>query len=301
VIWGIVDAVSSLSPQGRVTGFRGGPAGILANDSMPLSDDIVKSYRNSGGFDLLGTSRSKIDTPEKLAKCRSVLEGLAVDALVIIGGDDSNTNAAVLAEYLVGVGSAVTVIGVPKTIDGDMQNALVETTFGFDSAVRVYAELVSNISRDTLSGRKYYHFVRLMGRAASHITMEVALQTQPTIALIAEEVAAKKQTLYAIVSQIAEVVKERADRGKHYGVILVPEGIIEFIPEMRALISELNQIIAEHHEYLASLSGFTEQSEYLHRKLSRDTSYTFSGLPIDIQRQLLMDRDPHGNVALSRI
>jgi len=301
VIWGIVDAIGSLSPRGQVTGFRGGPAGILANDVMPLSADTVQSYRNSGGFDLLGTSRSKIDTPEKLAKCRSVLDGLALDALVIIGGDDSNTNAAVLAEYLVSVGSAVTVIGVPKTIDGDMQNALVETTFGFDSAVRVYAELVSNISRDTLSGRKYYHFVRLMGRAASHITMEVALQTQPTMALIAEEVAAKKQTLYAIVSQIAEVVKERADQGKHYGVILVPEGIIEFIPEMRALISELNQIIEEHHEYLASLSGFTEQSEYLHRKLSRDTSYIFSGLPIDIQRQLLMDRDPHGNVALSRI
>ncbi|MEN9836057.1 MAG: hypothetical protein RL011_2250 [Pseudomonadota bacterium] len=301
VIWGVVDAVMDGTPGSRVTGFYGGPAGILAGRTVTLDRQALEPYRNAGGFDLLGTSRSKIDSPEKLATCRRVLDQLGLDALVIIGGDDSNTNAALLAEYLKSVGSTVAVIGVPKTIDGDLQNSFVETTFGFDSAVRVYSELVSNISRDTLSGRKYYHFVRLMGRAASHITMEVALQTQPTIALIAEEVAAKRQTLGALVEEIAGVIKARADQGKNYGVVLVPEGIIEFIPEMRALIEELNAIIAAHKEYLDSLSGFTEQSEYMNRKLSRDASYTFSSLPIDIQRQLLMDRDPHGNVALSRV
>ena len=301
VIWGVVDAVMNGASGSRVTGFYGGPAGVLAGRTVNLDPRAIESYRNAGGFDLLGTSRSKIDTPEKLATCKRVLDDLKLDALVIIGGDDSNTNAAVLAEYLASVGSQVAVIGVPKTIDGDLQNAFVETTFGFDSAVRVYAELVSNISKDTLSGRKYYHFVRLMGRAASHITMEVALQTQPTLALVAEEVAAKRQTLGALVEEIANVIKARAEQGKNYGVILVPEGIIEFIPEMRALIEELNGIIAAHKEYIDSLSGFTEQSEYMNRKLSRDASYTFSSLPIDIQRQLLMDRDPHGNVALSRV
>lgn len=301
VIWGIVEGLKSLHEDSQVIGFRGGPSGILNDYATELTPEALGHYHNTGGFDILGSGRTKIETPEQFAKCREVLEKHKIDALVIIGGDDSNTNAALLAEYFVQVKSPVKVLGVPKTIDGDLKNPYVETSFGFDTAVRLYAELISNISRDALSARKYYHFIRLMGRSASHITLESALQTQPNLALISEEIALAKMTLRDVVEKIGACVKERAKVGKNYGVILVPEGLVEFVPEVKALIKELNQILAEHKEYFAELSGFTEQSEYVHRKLSKDSAYVFGTMPIDIQRQLLMDRDPHGNVQVSRI
>ena len=301
VIWGLLDALAAARRPLAVLGFLGGAGGLLSNRSRLLNAEDLENYRNTGGFDLLGTGRTKIATPEQFAKALEVCRLHELDALVVIGGDDSNTNAASLAEYFKAAAARTAIIGVPKTIDGDLKNRYIEITFGFDSAVRLYSELISNIARDALSGRKYYHFIRLMGRAASHITLECGLQTQPTITLIAEEVAAQKMTLAAIVEQLAAVIKARADQGQDYGIILVPEGLIEFIPEMRTLIQELNHLLADHKDYISTLSGFTEQSEYLHRKLSRDASYTFSSLPLDIQRQLLMDRDPHGNVALSRV
>jgi pyrophosphate--fructose-6-phosphate 1-phosphotransferase len=305
VIWGIADGLTALATGSgelpRLVGFRGGPSGILDDKTFELTARNIERYRNTGGFDLLGSGRTKIETPEQFARCRDVLEKHKLDVLVIIGGDDSNTNAAALAEYLLAQGSKVRVIGVPKTIDGDLKNRYVQTSFGFDTAVRVYSELIANIARDALSAKKYYHFVRLMGRSASHITLEAALQTQVNLALIAEEVAASGKTLRQVVEDVGALIKERALHGKNYGLILVPEGLIEFIPEVKALIKELNDILAEHKDYVATLSGFTEKSEYVNRKLSKDASYTFASFPIDIQRQLLLERDPHGNVVVSLI
>jgi pyrophosphate--fructose-6-phosphate 1-phosphotransferase len=305
VIWGLLDALATLGAPGtgqpELTGFLGGPAGILDDRVRPVTSADFGAYRNTGGFDLLGSGRTKIESPAQLERCRAVLEARGLDALVIVGGDDSNTNAAVLAEHLARHGSPVRVVGVPKTIDGDLKNEWVETSFGFDTAVRVYAELVANVARDTLSARKYYHFVRLMGRSASHITVECALQTRPNVALVAEEIAARGQTLQQIVEELGAVIKRRAEAGKNFGMVLVPEGLIEFIPEMQTLIAELNQILVEHKDYVATLNGFTDQSDFVHRKLGKDASYTFSRLPLDLQRQLLHDRDPHGNVIVSQI
>jgi pyrophosphate--fructose-6-phosphate 1-phosphotransferase len=301
VVWGLLDGLKSLSPDARVIGFRSGPAGIVDDKHVEITPESLAEFKNTGGFDLLGTGRAKIETPEQFARCRAVLERHGADVLAIIGGDDSNTNAALLAEYFLAHGCKTRVIGVPKTIDGDLKNRYVEISFGYDTAVRLYSELVANIARDALSARKYYHFIRLMGRSASHITLEVALQTQPNMALISEEVAAGAQTLADVVARIGECIKARARAGKNYGVVLVPEGLIEFIPEVKALIRELNEILAGHRDYVQTLSGFTAQSEFVHRKLSRDASHVFASMPIDIQRQLLMDRDPHGNVQVSRI
>ena len=301
VISGIFDALMGLSPNSVLLGFNKGPSGILEDDYTELTKAIIDEFRNTGGFDLLGSGRTKISTPEQFAKCREIVDRHRLDALVVIGGDDSNTNAALLAEYFKKEGSPTQVIGVPKTIDGDLKNQYVEASFGFDTAVRVYSELIANLERDALSARKYYHFVRLMGRSASHITLEAAFQTQPNIALVGEEIADKQMTLKELVEHISQIIVKRAEDGKNYGIVLVPEGLIEFIPEMGQLISELNQLIAEHKNYMDSLHGFTAQSEYINGKLSKDASYTFSGLPIDIQRQLLMDRDPHGNVQVSQI
>lgn len=301
VLWGLLDGLFELCGTTTLTGFLGGPGGILTDNTCLLSKERIDQYRNSGGFDLIGTGRTKLSTTADFARCRVVLEQHQLDALVVIGGDDSNTNAAVLAEYLVAQGSSVRILGVPKTIDGDLKNTHVEASFGFDTAVKIYAELIANIARDALSTRKYYHFIRLMGRSASHITLEAALATRPNLAIISEEVAARGLTLRQLVVEIGDMVKVRAEQGKNFGIILVPEGLIEFIPEIKALIRELNQVLAEHAIYCASLSGFTEQSEYVLHKLSRDAVYTFSNLPIGIQRELLMARDPHGNVVVSLI
>lgn len=301
VLWGLLAGLTQLCAAPELIGFAGGPQGILNEDLRRLDQNVLNTYRNSGGFDAIGTGRTKIESREQLVRCHEILQKHQIDALVIIGGDDSNTNSAVLAEYFASIGSTISVIGVPKTIDGDLRNAWVETSFGFDTAVRVYAEMIANIGRDVLSTRKYYHFVRLMGRSASHITLEAALQTQPTLALISEEIAERQLTLGQLVDELANLIVRRAKDGKDFGLILVPEGVIEFIPEIRALISELNQLLANQRAFFKQLNGFTAQSEWLHRKLSKDASYTFSSLPIDIQRQLLMERDPHGNVVVSRI
>ena len=301
VVAGIFEGIRRAHKESALTGFSGGPSGILKNQYLQITPELIGAYRNTGGFDLLGTGRTKLESAEDFATCARVFAQHDFDAFVIIGGDDSNTNAAFLAEYLRGAGSKTCVIGVPKTIDSDLRGPWTETSFGFDTAVRVYAELIANIAKDALSGRKYYHFIRLMGRSASHITLEAALQTQPNVALISEEIARQSLSMRDIIDRVAGVIAMRAENGLNHGVVLVPEGLIEFVPEMRALIDDLNDVIAAHKDYMDSLRGFTAQIEYLAGRLRRESAATLAALPIDIQRQLIMDRDPHGNVALSRI
>jgi diphosphate-dependent phosphofructokinase len=301
VIAGLYDALQELSSDSVLYGFRGGPGGILKEDIVEITSEMVAEYRNSGGFDMIGSGRTKIESPDQFAKTLSVVQAQKLDALVIIGGDDSNTNAALLAEYFAAEDQPTAVIGVPKTIDGDLKTGLIETSFGFDTATKTYAELIGNIERDANSARKYWHFIKLMGRSASHIALECALQTQPNVCIISEEVAELNQTIDHLVDRIVEIIAGRAVQGNNFGVVLVPEGLIEFIPEMKKLISELNDILAESADYFGTLHTFEAQSEYINRKLSRDSSYVFSSLPNEIQRQLLMDRDPHGNVQVSRI
>ncbi|MCK4907923.1 MAG: diphosphate--fructose-6-phosphate 1-phosphotransferase, partial [Spirochaetes bacterium] len=268
---------------------------------IDITDEYLAEFRNTGGFDIIGSGRTKLETEEQFETCAQVMKKLGVTSLVVIGGDDSNTNAALLAEYFKSKDISIQVIGVPKTIDGDLKTREIPISFGFDTACKVYSELVGNIARDSNSAKKYWHFIKLMGRSASHIALETALQTHPNICLIGEEVDKKQQTLDNIVGNIVDVILKRSNNGCDYGIALIPEGLIEFIPEMKALIAELNDILAENEKHFSTLSGFTEQSEFINHKLSRDTSYTFSSLPWDIQRQLLMDRDPHGNVQVSRI
>lgn len=286
VVTGIFDAIQSLNPQSALIGFLGGPSGIINGKYKELSEAIVAPFRNQGGFDLLGSGRIKIETEEQLQASLKTVQTAKLDGLVIIGGDDSNTNAALLAEYFLGKGCATRVIGVPKTIDGDLKNAFIETSFGFDTACKVYSEMIGNIARDSLSARKYTHFIRLMGRSASHITLECALSTCPNIALIGEEILAQKKTLFQITEEICDVICKRSEAGKDYGIILIPEGLIEFIPEIRLLIKEINL-------HLANASS--------EMNLSRESQACFQILPEKIQKQLLLERDPHGNVNVSFI
>lgn len=301
VVSGIHDSVRALDSDSRVLGIRGGLGGLLADRVWELPSEDVDAVRNSGGFDLLGSGRDKLETDAHFERCHEVLRSREIDALAVVGGDDSNTNAALLAEYLLARQSDVRVVGVPKTIDGDLRNVHVETSFGFDTAVRVYASLISNLCRDAVSAHRYWHFVRLMGRSASHVTLEAAFQTRPNVALISEEIHQRGIQLQQVVDQLAETIVARAERGLDYGVVLIPEGLIEALPDMRALILRLNRVMGEHRAHFESLGGFTDRSEWINGKLDRDTSYTFSCLPIDIQRGLLMDRDPHGNVQVSHI
>lgn len=301
VIAGILDAMRKSNPQSKFYGFLGGPGGILKDKLIELTPAFVDQYRNTGGFDIIGSGRTKLETEEQFETCARICAERQINALVIIGGDDSNTNAALLAEYFAKKEIDITVVGVPKTIDGDLKNDFVEVSFGFDTATKVYSELVGNIERDANSARKYWHFIKLMGRSASHIALECALQTQPNIALISEEVAAKQKTLNEIVEEIAVIIGKRAEQGENFGVILVPEGLIESIPEMGVLIGELNNLMAVNANYFNTLNTFEDQAEWINKKLSKDSSYVFSSLPNNIQRQLLMDRDPHGNVQVSRI
>ncbi len=301
VISGIYDAMKRGNDASRLYGFIGGPAGILDEKYIEITGKYVDRYRNTGGFDIIGSGRTKIESEEQFKRCREVLEELGIASLVIIGGDDSNTNAAMLAEYLEENNSDITVLGVPKTIDGDMRNGDIEMSFGFDTATKTYSELIGNIGRDAASARKYWHFIKLMGRSASHICLECALRTRPNIAIISEEVEAEGITLNDIVRNIVDTIVRRSDNGEDFGIVLVPEGLIEYIPEMKTLIAELNSLLAEHGAYFNTLRSFEDQAEWVNKNLSRDSSYTFSSLPNDIQRQLLMDRDPHGNVQVSRI
>ncbi len=301
VIAGLFDALKAAHKTNKLYGFLGGPAGVVEAKYIEISNALVNQYRNTGGFDIIGSGRTKLDTVEQYEKTRQTLRALNIGTLVIIGGDDSNTNAALLAEYFAAHTVPIQVIGVPKTIDGDLKNAQIATSFGFDTAVKTYSELIGNICRDANSAKKYWHFIKLMGRSASHISLEAALQTQPNVTIISEEVAAKKLTLRQIVAEIVGVITARAAHKKNFGVVLVPEGLIEFVPEVKALIDELNELLAKDDAFFATLKTFDDQAQFVNRHLTPASSQVFSSLPLVIQEQLLMDRDPHGNVQVSRI
>ncbi len=301
VIAGLFDGLKAANPGNTLFGFLGGPSGLIENKYQILEAGTIDAFRNTGGFDIIGSGRTKLETTEQFDRVAANCQQHGIHALVIIGGDDSNTNACLLAEYFLKKQVKVQVIGCPKTIDGDLKNEQIETSFGFDTATKVYSELIGNIERDANSAKKYWHFIKLMGRSASHIALECALQTQPNVTLISEEVAAKKQTLKQIVEQVATVVRERAAAKRNFGVVLIPEGLIEFVPEMKALISELNDLLARNDAHFKSLPTTDEQLQFVSSKLSAVSSQVFNSMPHTIQIQLLMDRDPHGNVQVSRI
>ncbi len=301
VIFGLFDGIKKGNKDSKLFGFLQGPSGILDDDLVEIDQKLIDEFKNTGGFDIIGSGRTKLETNEQYDRCIEVCKKREIDAIVIIGGDDSNTNAAVLAEYFKDKNSGISVIGCPKTIDGDLKNEYIEASFGFDTATKTYSELIGNIQKDANSSKKYWHFIKLMGRSASHIGLECALQTQPNICIISEEVEANKSTLNEVVNDITQIIKNRAKDGNNFGVALIPEGLIEFIPEMKILIQELNDLIANHSEYFNSLNTFELQSEWVNKNLTKDSSYVFSSLPNNIQRQLLLDRDPHGNVQVSLI
>ncbi len=301
VIAGIFDGIKSLNSKSELYGFLGGPSGVVDNKYMKLTSNIVDEYRNTGGFDIICSGRTKLETPEQFDKAAENCKKLGISALVVIGGDDSNTNACLLAEYYLANDVPIQVVGCPKTIDGDLKNEYIEASFGFDTATRVYSELIGNIQRDCNSSRKYWHFIKLMGRSASHIALECGLQTQANVTLISEEIEDRNRTIEDIVDEICKVIIKRADNGLNFGVVLIPEGLIEFIPEMRKLITELNDILADHGDTFAKLQSTDEKMVFLNHHLSKESSYVFSSLPQTIQLQLAMDRDPHGNVQVSLI
>ncbi len=300
VICGIFDAVKKLNPENKLYGFLMGPGGLVNHDYKELTAEIIDEYRNTGGFDMIGSGRTKLEKEDQFEKGLEIIRELNIKAIVIIGGDDSNTNACVLAEYYAAKNYGVQVIGCPKTIDGDLKNDQIETSFGFDTATKVYSELIGNIERDCNSARKYWHFVKLMGRSASHIALECALQCQPNVCIISEEVEKKDMSLNQIVEQIAGVVADRASRGDNYGVVLIPEGLIEFIPSIGRLIDELNDLLAAHGADYKDLDK-DAQREYILAHLSKENAETFATLPSGVARQLSLDRDPHGNVQVSLI
>ena len=300
VIAGIFDGIKNMNPESRLYGFILGPGGLIDHNYEELTADIIDEYRNTGGFDIIGSGRTKLETQEQFEKGLEILKELDIKALVIIGGDDSNTNACVLAEYYAQKEAGVQVIGCPKTIDGDLKNDWIETSFGFDTACKVYSEVIGNIQRDCNSARKYWHFIKLMGRSASHIALECALQVQPNICLISEEIEAKNQSLDDIVQYIADIVAKRAENGNNFGTVLIPEGLIEFIPAMKALIAELNEYLAHHEEEFKRIKR-SRQMAHIIDKLSPVNSKIFASLPENVARQLTLDRDPHGNVQVSLI
>lgn len=300
VISGLFDAVKKLNPENQLYGFLMGPGGLVEHHYVEITKDFLDPYRNTGGFDMIGSGRTKLEKEEQFEKGLEILKKLDIKALVIIGGDDSNTNACVLAEYYAAKEYGIQVIGCPKTIDGDLKNEQIETSFGFDTATKTYAELIGNIERDCNSARKYWHFIKVMGRSASHIALECALQTQPNICLISEEIQEKDQTLNEIVENIASVVAHRAHDGNNFGVVVIPEGLIEFIPAIGRLIGELNDLLAAHGADYKDLDK-DAQRKYILEHLSEANRSTFETLPEDVARQLSLDRDPHGNVQVSLI
>lgn len=300
VISGLFDGIKRIHRDSRLFGFVMGPGGLVDHKYIELTSSIIDEYRNTGGFDIIGSGRTKLETKKQFDKGLEILKELDITALVIIGGDDSNTNAAVLAEYYKQVGAGVQVIGCPKTIDGDLKNDLIETSFGFDTATKVYSEVIGNIQRDCNSAKKYWHFIKLMGRSASHIALECALQTQPNVCIISEEIEAKNLTLQDIVNQLADVVAARAAEGNNFGTVLVPEGLIEFIPAVGRLIAELNDLLAKEEKAFGALDR-EAQRQWVIKHLSADNAKTYEALPEGVARQLTLDRDPHGNVQVSLI
>ena len=300
VISGLFDGIKKLNPNNKLYGFILGPGGLVDHNYKELTADIIDEYRNTGGFDIIGSGRTKLEKEEQFEKGYEILKELGIKALVIIGGDDSNTNACVLAEYYAAKNYGVQVIGCPKTIDGDLKNEMIETSFGFDTACKTYSEVIGNIERDCNSARKYWHFIKLMGRSASHIALECALQTQPNICIISEEVEAKNMSLDDVVTSIAQAVANRAAEGNNFGIVLIPEGLIEFIPAMKALIAELNDFLAANGEEFNKIEP-NKQREYIISKLSAENSAIYASLPEGVARQLSLDRDPHGNVQVSLI
>jgi pyrophosphate--fructose-6-phosphate 1-phosphotransferase len=303
VIAGLFDGLKKGNPESVLYGFLGGPSGLIENKTVEITAAMMDSYRNTGGFDMIGSGRTKIESPEQFAASLETASKLGLSAVVVIGGDDSNTNAALLAEYFLARGSPIQVLGCPKTIDGDLKNELIESSFGFDTACKTYSELIGNIERDANSAKKYWHFIKLMGRSASHIALECALQTRPNICLISEEVEAKKLSLKQIVDGLCDSIVTRAANKEYFGVVLIPEGLVEFIPEMKTLIGELNDIMAANEAEFAKVEkeSYQEIISWLARKLSGPSESLFLSLPVEIAKQLMADRDPHGNVQVSRI
>lgn len=299
VIAGLYDALKEANPENKLYGFLGGPSGIIDGEYIEFTDEYIDAHRNTGGFDIIGSGRTKLETEEQFKKTWDNCKKLGISAVVIIGGDDSNTNAATLGEYFMANNAGIQVIGCPKTIDGDLKNDYIEVSFGFDTATKTYSELISNIQRDVRSAKKYWHFIKLMGRSATHVGLECALQTQPNITLISEEVEQKKMSLAQIVDYMAGIIAKRAEMGKNFGVALIPEGIIEFIPEMKVMIANLNDTLAEAKDF-DNLSQ-QEKIDFVEAKLDSASAAVFKSLPRLIQNQLLMDRDPHGNVQVSKI
>lgn len=300
VIAGLFDALKAANKDSTLWGFLKGPGGAIKGKCVEITAEMIDKYRNTGGFDMIMSGRDKIEKPEHLQACQANFHKMGLDGLVIIGGDDSNTNAAMLAEYLREQGCKTSIIGVPKTIDGDMKNELIEASFGFDTASKVYSELIGNIARDATSAVKYWHFVRLMGRAASHVTLECALQTHPNITLVSEEVQAKGTTLEEIVDYVADVVVRRAEQGRNYGVLLVPEGLPEFISDIKVMIDELSNLLGKDEEYIYGLPDHSERAQYISGELSAQSAKVYNTLPLDIQ-EVLLKRDSHGNVPLSQV
>ena len=303
VIAGLYDALKQANSANKLYGFLGGPSGIIDGKYIEFSDEFIDQYRNTGGFDIIGSGRTKLETEEQFQKSLAVCKKLGISAVVIIGGDDSNTNAALLAEWFVKNNTGIQVIGCPKTIDGDLKNDQIEISFGFDTATKTYAELIGNIQRDANSAKKYWHFIKIMGRSASHVALEAALQTQPNITLISEEVEEKKMSLESIINYMCDIIVKRADKGKNFGIAIIPEGLIEFIPEMKSMIANLNDIMAslESDPDFVNATTIRDKFDIVENRLDEANAKVYNSLPILIKGQLLADRDPHGNVQVSKI
>ncbi len=302
VICGLYDALKATNPDNELFGFKNGPSGLIDDDYLVFDDAYIDEYRNTGGFDIIGSGRTKLETEEQFAVAAEVCRKHGITAIVIIGGDDSNTNAAVLAEYFAAHDTGVQVIGCPKTIDGDLKNEDIEISFGFDTATKTYSEVIGNIERDANSAKKYWHFIKVMGRSASHVALECALETQPNICLISEEVAAKKMSLSQIADYIADSVAKRAEKGMNFGVAIIPEGVVEFVPEFSALIAEINELLAgSKADAFNALPTWAEKYEFIKNGLTKESFEVFDILPQGIQQQLFLERDPHGNVQVSLI
>lgn len=302
VISGLYDALKAANPENVLLGFKGGPSGLIEDDFVEFNDEFIDEYRNTGGFDIIGSGRTKLETEEQFAIVADVAKKHGMNAIVIIGGDDSNTNAAVLAEYMAAHDTGVQVIGAPKTIDGDLKNDDIEASFGFDTATKTYSELIGNIERDANSAKKYWHFIKVMGRSASHVALECALETQPNICLVSEEVAAKKMSLSQIASYIADSVEGRSNNGNNFGVVIIPEGVVEFVPEFNKLIKEINELLAgEKTAEFNALPTWADKYAFIEKGLTPESMEVFKILPQNIQQQLFLERDPHGNVQVSLI